>query len=59
LTRSDEQQLRIGLAALLRRAARFGWTEDAARGGRVERFVKALTGMVFVGLGIRFATLRA
>jgi len=59
LTRPDERQLRIDLAISLRLAAGFGWTEAAARGGRVERFVKALTGMVFVGFGIELATLRA
>ncbi len=30
----------------------------AARGGRVQRAVKALTGMVFVGFGLKLATLR-
>ena len=30
-----------------------------ARGGRVQRFVKGLTGVVFVGFGIKLATLRA
>lgn len=29
-----------------------------ARGGRVQRWIKALTGMVFVGFGIKLATLR-
>jgi threonine/homoserine/homoserine lactone efflux protein len=31
----------------------------AARGGRVQRYVKGLTGVVFVGFGIKLATLRA
>jgi len=59
LTRPDERQLRIDPAASLRLAARFGWTEAVARGGRVQRFIEALTGMVFIGFGIRLATLRA
>ena len=31
----------------------------AARGGRVQRWLKGLTGVVFVGFGIKLATLRA
>lgn len=66
MMRPDERHLRIDLAGSLRLAARFGpmvllfgRLSAAARGGRVRRFVKALTGMVFVGFGIKLATLRA
>ena len=30
----------------------------AARGGRVQRYIKGLTGIVFVGFGVKLATLR-
>lgn len=66
MMRPDERHSRIVLAAALRLAARFGpmvllfdRLSAAARGGRVRRFVKALTGMTFVGFGITLATLRA
>ena len=36
----------------------FDRLSSAARGGRVQRFIKGLTGMVFVGFGIKLATLR-
>ena len=37
----------------------FGRLSTFARGGRVQRSIKGLTGLVFVGFGIKLATLRA
>lgn len=37
----------------------FDRLSGAARNGRIQRWVKAVTGLVFVGFGIKLATLRA
>jgi threonine/homoserine/homoserine lactone efflux protein len=36
----------------------FNRVSAVARSGRIQRYIKALTGMVFVGFGIKLATLR-